>query len=89
MGGQKNDLLATNVPGCWWQCKKHLQLEFMGQQIQHVVHSHPDYGSRKLRILNVGGGEGVLAHYLTQLFGDNVQVQVIDVASGTVKNGMM
>ena len=86
---RETNLLATNSEGTWWQRKKRPQLEFMGRQIQNVVRSHPEFGKRKLRILDVGGGKGVLAHYLAQLLGDDVQVQVIDIARGAIKNGMM
>jgi 2-polyprenyl-3-methyl-5-hydroxy-6-metoxy-1,4-benzoquinol methylase len=86
---QGDNLLATNSEGTWWERKKRPQLEFMGRQVQSVVHSHPEFGKRKLRILDVGGGKGVLAHYLAQLLGDTVQVQVIDIARGAIKNGMM
>jgi hypothetical protein len=61
----------------------------MGRQIQKVVQSHPDFGTRKMRILDVGGGKGVLATYLAQILGDTVQLQVIDIAGGAIKNGMM
>jgi 2-polyprenyl-3-methyl-5-hydroxy-6-metoxy-1,4-benzoquinol methylase len=59
-------------------------LEFTGQQIQNAVRSHPDYGTRKLRILDVGEGKGVLPNYIAQLLGDAVQVQVIDIACGAL-----
>jgi SAM-dependent methyltransferase len=81
--------LPTNMEGTWWQRKKRPQLEFMGRQVQDVVQSHPEFGKRKLRILDVGGGKGVLAHYLAQLLGDSVQVQVVDIARGAINNGMM
>ena len=81
--------LSTNEPGTWWQRNKRPQLEFMAQQIQAVVQAHPDYGTRKLSILDVGGGKGVLANYLAKVLGDDVFIKVIDIASGAVKNGMM
>lgn len=87
--GRHNSLLTTNISGTRWQRKKRPQLEFMGWQIQKVVQSHPDYGTRKMRILDVGGGKGVLANYLVQMLGDAIQVQVIDIAGGAIKNGMM
>jgi SAM-dependent methyltransferase len=87
--GRHDPLLTINLPGTWWQRKKRPQLEFMGRQIQKVVQSHPDCGTRKLRILDVGGGKGVLATYLAQILGDTVQLQVIDIADGAIKNGMM
>jgi hypothetical protein len=37
----------------------------------------------------VGGGKGVLANYLAQLLGDAVQLQVIDIEGGAIRNGMM
>jgi hypothetical protein len=85
----ENGLLSTNLPGTWWQRKKRPQLEFMGRQIQNVMQSHPDYGTRKLRVLDVGGGKGMLATYLAQLLGDAVQLQVIDIAGGAIRKGIM
>jgi SAM-dependent methyltransferase len=89
VNGRHDYLLMTSLPGTWWQQKKRPQLKYIGRLIQNVVQSHPDYGTRKIRILDVGGGKGVLAAYLAQILGDAVQLQVIDIAGGAIKNGMM
>lgn len=75
------------LPGSKWQHKKRPQLAWMGEQIQQVLQSHPDYGLRRLRILDIGGGKGSLAHYLGQSMEDHVQVHVVDICEGAVANG--
>jgi Methyltransferase domain len=64
----------------------------MTEQVRHVVESHPDYGTRPLRILDVGGGKGLLANRLADALSGNsssVEIHVIDVAPGAIKNGAM
>jgi SAM-dependent methyltransferase len=75
--------------GSRWKRKKEPQLEWMTQQIQEVVESHPCFGSRPLHIFDVGGGKGYLANKLASTLGTAVQIRVIDVAAGAVKNGAM
>jgi Methyltransferase domain len=79
--------------GSRWRRKKEPQLEWMTEQVRHVVVSHPDYGTRPLRILDVGGGKGLLANRLAAALGGNtsssVEIHVIDVAQGAIKNGAM
>jgi hypothetical protein len=79
--------LPLGMPGTKWQHKKRPQLVWMGQQIREVLESHPDYGKRRLKILDIGGGKGSLAHYLGQSMQELVQVHVVDICEGAVVNG--
>jgi 2-polyprenyl-3-methyl-5-hydroxy-6-metoxy-1,4-benzoquinol methylase len=78
--------MPIGMPGSKWESKKRPQLEWMGQQIRKVLESHPDYGTRKLSILDIGGGKGSLATYLGQAIHD-VQIHVVDICEGAVANG--
>lgn len=78
--------IPLSMPGSRWMSRKKPQLEWMGQRIQSVLQSHPDYGKRPLQILDIGGGKGALAHYLGQAL-ENVQIHVVDIAEGAVQNG--
>ena len=80
-------VLPLGMPGSTWQRKKRPQLAWMGEQIRQVLESHPDYGKRKLQILDIGGGKGSLAQYLGQSFREEVQIQVVDICEGAVANG--
>jgi SAM-dependent methyltransferase len=82
----KNRIMPIGMPGSKWQAKKKPQLEWMGQQIRTVLESHPDFGKRKLSILDIGGGKGALANYLGQTIKD-VQIHVVDICAGAVANG--
>lgn len=75
--------------GSRWSRKKEPQLDWMAQQVKEVIESHPSYGQRPLKILDVGGGKGHLANHLAGLLGESVQIRVIDVAQRAVKNGAM
>jgi len=75
--------------GSRWKRKKEPQLIWMAQQVKEALHSHPDFGKRPLRVLDVGGGKGYLANHLASELGDNIKIQVIDIAQGAVKNGAM
>ena len=79
-------LMPIGIPGSKWQSKKKPQLEWMEQQIRCVLESHPDYGKRRLTILDIGGGKGSLANYLGQAIED-VRVHVVDIAAGAIANG--
>jgi len=80
-------VLPLGMPGSIWQRKKRPQLAWMGEQIRTVLESHPDYGKRKLQILDIGGGKGSLAHYLGQTLHEDVQIRVVDISAGAVANG--
>ena len=80
----------TSLEGSRWQHKKRPQLEFMVEQIATVLRSHPDYGKRKLNVVDIGGGKGLLSNLLAETFGEDVvQVQVIDISRSATANGMM
>ncbi len=80
----------TSLEGSRWQHKKRPQLEFMVEQIAAVLRSHPDYGKRKLNVVDIGGGKGLLSNLLAETFGDDVvDVQVIDISRSATANGMM
>jgi hypothetical protein len=73
-----------------WQRTKKPQLKFMIDQIELVLRSHPDYGKRKLKVIDVGGGKGLLSNVLAEMFGsDIVQVQVVDTSISATNNGMI
>jgi cyclopropane fatty-acyl-phospholipid synthase-like methyltransferase len=60
------------------------------EQIATVLRSHPDYGKRKLNVVDIGGGKGLLSNLLAETFGEDVvQVQVIDISRSATANGMM
>ncbi len=79
----------TSLEGSRWQYKKRPQLEFMVDQIAEVLRSHPDYGKRKLTVVDIGGGKGLLSNLLAETFGDDVVVQVIEISKAATVNGMM
>ena len=84
---RKHKRIPIGMPGSRWQIKKKPQLQWMGDQIRQVLESHPDYTKRKLNILDIGGGKGALANYLGQSLGHHVQIHVVDISQGAVKNG--
>jgi 2-polyprenyl-3-methyl-5-hydroxy-6-metoxy-1,4-benzoquinol methylase len=75
--------------GSRWKRKKEPQLDWMAQQVDNVIRAHPEFGQRKLKILDVGGATGYLANHLASKLGEHVEIQVIDVAVRAVKNGAM
>ena len=79
----------TSLEGSRWQYKKRPQLEFMVEQIAEVLRSHPDFGKRKLNVVDIGGGKGLLSNLLAETFGDDVVVQVIEISRAATVNGMM
>jgi 2-polyprenyl-3-methyl-5-hydroxy-6-metoxy-1,4-benzoquinol methylase len=81
--------LTRGLPGSRWQRKKKPQLEWMVQQIGEIINSHEAFGKRTIHILDVGGGQGKLANHLANCYGDQIQVHVIDISRGAVKNGAM
>lgn len=78
---------TIRMPESRWETKKRPQIEWMTQQVQRVLLSHPDFGKRRLRILDIGGGKGLLAHHLARYI-DNVQIHVVDICEGAVANGL-
>ena len=85
---KRQGYLRNSEEGSRWRSKKRPQLEWMVRQIKDVVESHPDFGTRPLNILDVGGGRGHLSNYLSIVLGNNVaNVHVIDIDSRTIRNG--
>ena len=78
---------STVEPASRWQRKKLPQLQWMFQQVKRLCESHPDYPRRPLRILDIGGGRGLLANYLAQSL--DVEIHVIDIARRAIANGQM
>jgi len=73
-----------------WQRVKKPQLKFMIDQIGAVLRSHPEYGQRTLKVVDIGGGKGLLSNVLAEVFGiDIVEVQVVDISISATNNGMM
>lgn len=82
------EIIPKGVSGSTWQSKKKPQLEWMKQEILSVLCSHPDFGRRRLVILDIGGGKGSLANYLGLAI-EAVEIKVVDIAAGAVANGQM
>lgn len=62
----------------------------MIDQIETVILSHPEFGQRKLKVIDIGGGRGLLSNLLAETFGsDMVEVQVVDISRSATYNGMM
>jgi hypothetical protein len=73
-----------------WQRVKKPQLKFMIDQIESVLRSHPAYGKRILKVVDIGGGKGLLSNVLAEMFGDDfVEVRVVDLSISATNNGMM
>lgn len=86
--GKQDTYLRKCLEGSRWQRAKRPQLQWMTNQIIEVVQSHPLFGQRPLKILDIGGGRGHLANYLASRLGEEVaNVHVIDIDSRTVRNG--
>ena len=82
--------LRTSPEGSRWQRAKKPQLKFMIDEISQVLRSHPEYGERKLKILDIGGGKGMLSNLLAETFGEGfVEVQVVDISRSATNNGML
>lgn len=73
--------------GSRWKRKKEPQLEWMRMELQQLIESHVDFGKRPLRILDVGGGQGLLANHLASSLSEVVEIHVVDIAQGAIKNG--
>lgn len=86
---QSSDGNHRSSIGSRWQRAKEPQLKFMIKQIGTVLRSHPEYGQRKLKVVDIGGGKGLLSNLLAELFGDTVDVQVVDISQSATNNGMM
>ncbi|KAL9184313.1 hypothetical protein ACHAXT_002399 [Thalassiosira profunda] len=83
-------LLRTAPDGSRWQRAKKPQLMFMIDQIADALRSHPEYGKRRLNVIDIGGGKGLLSNHLAAVFGEDVvEVKVVDISSSAVNNGMM
>lgn len=80
----------TNLEGSRWERAKKPQLQLMIEQIANVLHSHPEYGKRVLKVVDIGGGRGLLSNALAETFGDSViDVKVIDISKSATNNGQM
>jgi 2-polyprenyl-3-methyl-5-hydroxy-6-metoxy-1,4-benzoquinol methylase len=87
---RRTEHLRKSSEGSRWRRKKKPQLEIMAQQVKEVVKSHPDFQTRALNILDVGGGRGYLSNYLSSVLGnDAANVHVIDIDGSAVRNGKM
>mmetsp|Transcript_56047 Transcript_56047/g.135666 ORF Transcript_56047/g.135666 Transcript_56047/m.135666 type:complete len:287 (-) Transcript_56047:4305-5165(-) len=75
------------MPVSSWETKKMPQIIWMTEVIEDALKSHPEYGKRKLRILDIGGGKGLLANHLVGTL-DNIHVHVVDICQGAVTNGL-
>jgi len=80
----------TNLEGSRWERAKRPQLQLMMEQIANVLRSHPEYGQRVLKVVDIGGGRGLLSNFLAETFGNSVvDVKVIDISKSATNNGQM
>lgn len=80
----------TTLEGSRWERAKKPQLQLMIEQIANVLRSHPEYGQRVLKVVDIGGGRGLLSNFLAETFGDSVvDVKVIDISTSATNNGQM
>jgi SAM-dependent methyltransferase len=87
---RRSTSLKASTEGSRWRSKKRPQIEFMAQQVKHVIECHAEYRSRPLNILDVGGGRGYLSNYLSSFLGSDVaEVHVIDIDSRAINNGIV
>jgi len=75
--------------GSRWERVKRPQLEWITEEIVQLVQNHPEFGTRPLNIIDIGGGRGHLANQVSTVLGTSAIVHVIDIDSRVVKNGMM
>ena len=75
------------MPISSWETKKMPQIIWMTRVIEDVLKNHPEFGKRKLKILDIGGGKGLLANHLVGKL-DNIHVHVVDICQGAVTNGL-
>ena len=79
---------SQGEPGSRWARKKEPQIQWMVERVQELVKDHPAYGRRKLKIVDIGGGQGFLANHMARkLSSKDTNITVIDVAGRAVKNG--
>ncbi|KAG7350586.1 methyltransferase domain containing protein [Nitzschia inconspicua] len=81
------DVLMDDKPTSRWETRKRPQIEWMCREISAVIEQHPDYGKRTLSILDIGGGKGNLAYHLSRTI-DNIEITVVDIGAGAIKNGL-
>jgi len=81
---------STNLEGSRWERAKKPQLQLMIEQIAIVLRSHPEYGQRVLKVVDIGGGRGLLSNFLAETFGDSViDCRVFDISKSAISNGRM
>ena len=82
--------LRKSPEGSRFQRAKKPQLKLMIEEIAKVLRSHPEFGKRKLKVVDIGGGRGLLSNFLAETFGhDILDVQVVDISRSATNNGMM
>jgi hypothetical protein len=82
-----NDNFSSD--GSRWRRKKEPQMNWMLQQVEHLIHRHPNFKQRPIRILDIGGGKGLLANHLATHLNRTIEIQVIDIAPRAIQNGAM
>ena len=75
--------------GSRWRRKKEPQLDWMLNQVEQLITSHPEHGQRLIRLLDIGGGKGLLANHLAKHMNETIEIEVIDIAERAIKNGAM
>ena len=84
-GGQPMTTSDKSARSSRWERAKKPQLRWMIEQIAEVVESHPDRGRRRLRVVDVGGGRGLLSNLLAESFGEDVEVLVVDLSKSATR----
>jgi hypothetical protein len=80
-------MLSTGRDGSFWRTKKRPQLLMMRSVVGDLLESHPEYGSRPINVLDIGGAKGLLAQHLAEAFGSRVNVTVVDIDERRVRSG--
>ena len=71
--------LRAGLDGSYWSRKKRPQLLFMTAQMDRLLRAHPEWGTRPMRVVDIGGGKGLLAEHLARTYGDLVRVTLVEI----------
>ena len=82
-------VLSEGRDGSFWRTKKRPQLLMMAQIVGDLLRTHPEYESRPLHLLDIGGAKGHLAQHLAEKFGPRVNVTVVDIDASRIRSGSM
>ena len=83
---EESGLLQAGRSGSRWAVKKRPQIEFMAEQVEELLHSHPQWGERSINVVDVGAGKGLLARHLAERWGWRVNVSMVDTNVRAVRS---